>query len=277
MKKILFPFCIAFFLFIHANGQTYKYLYFFDKDFQSVDESNAVIIGKGLKDSTLFLIDCYDKKTGRLSISAHFSDSLLSNFEGPYKEYYSSGQVKQEGDYKNGERQGEWYGWDSTGLQTVSVLYEKGKEISLTDFFYHKGKLSSKSIKDIMGVEKMLVMFDEKGNVIKEDKVFSRVEMEPIFLDSKSTFQEYIMRNINRDVPTLRGAPDGRYLVMINFVIDAIGNVTKISHESVNGYGMEEEAIRVIKNSPLWTPAMQNGNNVSFRMKQIVPFQVRRF
>ena len=48
------------------------------------------------------------------------------------------------------------------------------------------------------------------------------------------------------------------------------GSVSQIIPLTAHGYGMEEEAIRVIKNSPGWTPAEQNGTPVnSFRIQPI--------
>ncbi len=38
--------------------------------------------------------------------------------------------------------------------------------------------------------------------------------------------------------------------------------------------GMEEEAVRVIKNGPKWTPALQNGRNVNAYRRQPITFQV---
>lgn len=120
-----------------------------------------------------------------------------------------------------------------------------------------------------------MVLFDEIGNEIKEGKIYNRVDLQPIF-PGKLTFKQYLIQISDRNIPTLRGAPNGRYLAIINFVVDANGNITEAQQESLNGYGMEQEAIRAIKNSPPWIPAMQNGNNVSYRMKEIVPFAVSR-
>ncbi|MEQ1678624.1 MAG: energy transducer TonB, partial [Chitinophagaceae bacterium] len=42
-----------------------------------------------------------------------------------------------------------------------------------------------------------------------------------------------------------------------------------------HGYGMEEEAMRVIKKGPKWTPAVQNGRQVKAYRKQPITFQVQ--
>ncbi len=276
MKKILLPICIIVFLINYASAQSYKYVYYLDENLVSVEKSNASLIGKGLNDSTLFLVDCFDKITGKLSVSAHFPDSSLSRFEGRYREYYTSGQTKQEGNYENGEQQGEWFLWDSTGLKTLSVLLDKGKQISATQYHYYKGNLSSKRVQDSNGEEIMFVMYDKKGNEIKDDKIFEKADVKPVFQEDRITFQRYAIENTDTQVPYSKGASHGRYLVYINFVVEKNGQVTNVKSQSLEGYGMEDEAIRVIKNSPLWKPALQNGNPVRFQMKEIVPFVVNR-
>ena len=38
---------------------------------------------------------------------------------------------------------------------------------------------------------------------------------------------------------------------------------------------MEEEAVKVIKKGPKWTPALQNGRNVNAYRRQPITFQVQ--
>lgn len=41
------------------------------------------------------------------------------------------------------------------------------------------------------------------------------------------------------------------------------------------GYGTAEEAVRVIKKSKQWIPALQNGNHVIYRQKESITFVVQ--
>ncbi len=260
---------------ITANGQSYQYLYFLDSNMASVEKTAATYLGKGLKDSSLFLVDCFDIKKGSLKMSIHFKDSMLNQLEGRYSEYFTSGQLKQEGNYKNGLEEGEWILWDSMGFKLVSIFFEKGRQISSSEFSYFKGRLSSKTVKDSLGVEKMLIKFDVKGDSIQEGKIFDRVDVKPVF-PGKLTFQEYLIQNTRRDIPGQKGAPPGYYLASVDFVINPKGFVTNVKYRSLNGYGMEDEAVRVVTESPIWIPAMHNGNSVSYKMEIIVPFAVSR-
>ena len=73
----------------------------------------------------------------------------------------------------------------------------------------------------------------------------------------------------------MNGAPVGRYEIIIRFVVDKYGVIIEPPIPLTNvGYGMEEEVIRVIKTSPKWIPATQNGRAVSHRKRQSFTFTV---
>ncbi|MCH5719985.1 energy transducer TonB [Niabella hibiscisoli] len=58
-------------------------------------------------------------------------------------------------------------------------------------------------------------------------------------------------------------APTGSYNTTVQFIIDKEGNVTDVKTIGKKaGYGMDEEAVRVIKKSGKWKPAIQNGREV---------------
>jgi len=81
-------------------------------------------------------------------------------------------------------------------------------------------------------------------------------------------------RNLNANIPVDNGAPVGRYSVVVQFVVDKEGNVSDIQALTNHGYGLEEEAIRVIKKAPKWEPAIQNGIKVKAYRRQVITFDV---
>ena len=60
----------------------------------------------------------------------------------------------------------------------------------------------------------------------------------------------------------------------ILYIVNSDGSISDVSALTNHGYGMEAEAIRLIKNSPKWIPAMQNGKKVNAYRKQPVTFQL---
>ena len=83
-------------------------------------------------------------------------------------------------------------------------------------------------------------------------------------------------KNLNPDVPVKKRAPEGTYTVIVQFVVNKEGDVTDIKPLTRFGFGMEEEVIRLLKNSPKWIPAIQFGRNVRAYRKQPVTFIVSK-
>ena len=75
-------------------------------------------------------------------------------------------------------------------------------------------------------------------------------------------------------MPKEQGAPPGRYTVVLNFIVDKTGNISDIIVENDPGYGVADEAIRVLKKAGGWTPGQQNGRIVASRHRQAITFQI---
>ena len=106
------------------------------------------------------------------------------------------------------------------------------------------------------------------------DIVFTSAQISPKFTEGTNGWRDYLVNNLNTTVPAKNGARTGKYTVIISFVVDKNGNVKSVSANNSPGYGMAEEAIRIIKNSPKWIPASQNGYNVAFQCRQAISFVV---
>lgn len=106
------------------------------------------------------------------------------------------------------------------------------------------------------------------------DKEFKTVQIEAKFPGGTSAWQKYLERNLNSNTPVDNGAPPGNYTVIVSFLVDKNGNISEVQSLNDPGYGTSEEAVRVIKRGPAWTPAVQNGRNVIYRQKQSITFQV---
>jgi periplasmic protein TonB len=108
--------------------------------------------------------------------------------------------------------------------------------------------------------------------VVKEPEIWTGpVEMEAIF---KGDWIRFLERNLNGNVPVDNGAPAGKYTVLIQFVVDTEGKISDIRPLSNNGYGMEDEAIRVLKKANKWDPAIQNGRQVKTYKRQPITFRI---
>jgi periplasmic protein TonB len=106
------------------------------------------------------------------------------------------------------------------------------------------------------------------------DQVFTSVQIPAEFPGGFDAWNRYLERNLNRDLPIENGAPAGKYVVVVSFIVDKQGNISQVRAENDPGYGTAEEAVRIIAKGPNWKPAIQNGRNVIFRNKQNIIFMV---
>lgn len=117
-------------------------------------------------------------------------------------------------------------------------------------------------------------VIEEKKDV-DENRIFERVEVEAEFPGGDHAWGKFLERNLRGDVPAENGAPPGSYTVVVKFVVDKEGNVSDVIALTGHGYGMEDEAMRVIKRGPQWKPAIQNGRNVKAYRKQPIIFLIQ--
>jgi protein TonB len=105
----------------------------------------------------------------------------------------------------------------------------------------------------------------------ESDEIVGIVEIEAKFTGN---WRSFLLKNLNPDVPVNNSAPAGNYTIVIQFVVDKEGNVSDIKPLTDLGYGMEQEAVRVLKKATKWEPAIQNGYPVKAYRKQAITFQV---
>jgi periplasmic protein TonB len=107
-----------------------------------------------------------------------------------------------------------------------------------------------------------------------DNHVFEKVEIEASFQGGPGAWARYLQRSLDSNEPVNNGAPTGSYTVIVQFIVDKQGNISDVKALTTHGFGMEEEAIRVIRRGPKWIPAIQNGNPVNAYRKQPVTFVV---
>lgn len=108
----------------------------------------------------------------------------------------------------------------------------------------------------------------------QEESISEKVDVEPQYT-GEDGWALFLMKNLRMDVPLTRKAPKGTYQVIVKFFIDTDGRLTEITPLTHFGYGMEEEVVRLIKQSrKSWRPAMRNGAPVKTYKQQPVTFVV---
>jgi antitoxin component YwqK of YwqJK toxin-antitoxin module len=297
MKKqiLLGTFCI----FIFSICKSQNYTYYLDNNLVSTEKTKAVILGKGIKEDSLFRLDCYLMTGSKPYMSFHFADSSLSDLKGPFISYHSNGKIENQGSYFNAFEEGLWQRWDSMGNKIDSIIYREGVKMLHSVSSYHMNNLLSfytftDSLNDtyqnssydengkisfeafFKGAKGILKVYNKDGS-IKTDSVFSRERLEAYFPGGPQGWSKYLRGNLNANVPVDNNAPNGVYNVVIRFVVKNDGSIEDIVAETNFGYGMEQEAIRVIKNGPKWLPPVMYGQKVeAYRRQPITFFKIEK-
>lgn len=185
------------------------------------------------------------------------------------------------------------------GIQKYILAKESGKLISPEPLYLINGKIVDKSDfnnidpRSIQSIEvlkanKALETFgqDGKNGVIKVTmkssndrmlegvQIFSAVQEEPKFDGGKEAWSKFLQEKLNRSLPIEKGAVPGNYTVVLSFIVDTKGKVSNVEAENDPGYGTAEEAVRVMKLSPNWIPAKQNGKPVLYKNKQTITYSI---
>lgn len=137
------------------------------------------------------------------------------------------------------------------------------------------GTVNQEGIKD----EGIVAPVDNGKGVVEQpkkveedwDKTFTKVEIESDYPGGQGAWLRYLQKNLNYPQEAQDNEIQGT--VTIQFIVDKEGNVSDV--EAISGPNeLRAEAIRVIKKSGKWEPAVQNGRKVKSYKKQPITFRL---
>jgi protein TonB len=108
---------------------------------------------------------------------------------------------------------------------------------------------------------------------IKVEEVFISVDQMPVFGTGMDDLFAYMSKEIK--YPSIARENGIAGTVVIQFVINRNGNVTQVQLVKGIGGGCDQEALRVIKGMPAWSPGKQQGRAVSVRYTLPVKFKLQ--
>ena len=115
-------------------------------------------------------------------------------------------------------------------------------------------------------------VFDEPLPVEEPDVIFDIVETQPEPIGGMAAFYKHVGKQMKYPNQARRMGIEGK--VFVQFVIDKQGNLTEVKAIKGIGAGCDEEAVRVIQNSPSWSPGKQRGRPVKVRMILPITFKL---
>ena len=113
----------------------------------------------------------------------------------------------------------------------------------------------------------------EKPKEVEDDAPFTVVQIESTYPGGVSAWARFLNKSFRYPEAAQSDAIQGT--VVVRFIVDKDGNVSDV--EAISGPdqdGLREEAVRVIKKSGKWIPAVQNGRNVKSYKQQPVVFKI---
>ncbi|WP_167346240.1 energy transducer TonB [Pedobacter ginsenosidimutans] len=98
------------------------------------------------------------------------------------------------------------------------------------------------------------------------------VDEYPEFNGGAKAWSKYMERNLRYPSRAQEEGAAGK--VFVSFVVEKDGSITDVSVIKGIGFGCDEEAIKVIKKSPLWKPGKNKGVPVRVRYNMAINFQI---
>lgn len=108
---------------------------------------------------------------------------------------------------------------------------------------------------------------------VVEEEIFTIVEDMPSFPGGEAKLFEYLGKNIKYPQIAKEAGISG--IVYVNFVVGTSGNITDVKVLRGIGGGCDEEAIRVVKNMPQWSPGKQRGKPVKVSYNLPIRFSLK--
>ena len=97
-----------------------------------------------------------------------------------------------------------------------------------------------------------------------KEEVYDVVETVPIPSGGMAGWSAYLSANLGYPTTARRKGVEGT--VIVTFVVNTDGTVSDFELLKGIGGGCDEEALRIVRSSPKWTPGMQDGKVVRTRM-----------
>ncbi|KLT67245.1 energy transducer TonB [Pedobacter sp. BMA] len=98
------------------------------------------------------------------------------------------------------------------------------------------------------------------------------VDEYPEFAGGAKAWSKYMERNLR--YPSRAQEENIQGKVFVSFVVERDGSITDVSVIRGIGFGCDEEAMKVIKKSPLWKPGRNKGTAVRVRYNMAINFQM---
>jgi protein TonB len=244
MKHLLLVLLIT--LSITVKAQDNESFYVFDANWKPTKiESAHFMLHTHQVNDTCWQFDFYNF-LGPLIRMERYRDKEGAEINGVSRHYNEQGYIDSTGQFSKGKRNGEFIKLTGDPLKSKwKYIYQDDSLIEVIDLDKQK-KDSTKSYND---------------------------EKESDYPGGLKGWQRYMLENLKYPERAMNGNVQGQ--VRVGFVVDKSGNVMDPYISLSVEYSLDEEALRIIKESGKWEPAFQNAHNVKSYKLQPINFRLQ--
>lgn len=200
---------------------------------------------------------------GMMKDSSYFSEGKPL---GTSISWYSNGYIQDSADY-TGNGQAVYINWFNNGAPASGGRYINYEKEGPWQYFHNNGKLAALE-KYHQGNLLSRIYYDEQGEEMKDT---ANRDRDASFKGNEYKWRNYLENNlefprnvklVNTDIIT----------VVIIATIDEDGNIEDAYVETPFDPLFDDEALRVMKKSPKWMPAIRYNRRVKMRIRQAISF-----
>lgn len=249
-----FAFLFAALLFCITAFAQKEDLYYLDTDFRGTADAKKATYLLSIKNynDTLWQYDTY-RLIGPLLSTEFFKDKDATIAQGRFRYYGADGRLDSIAQYRNNLKQGSSYYFNDTGAVYRELIYDKGvlKE-------------------DIDALNRKLEVLKKDSANAGQELVFSKIETESQFEGGTPGWARYLNKNLKYPERAINNNIRGT--VVIQFIVDKEGSVDAPEIFRSVEYSIDQVALDIIRKSPRWVPAVQNGRKVKSYKRQPIIF-----
>lgn len=105
---------------------------------------------------------------------------------------------------------------------------------------------------------------------INGEPVYYTVTEMPEFDGGENKMNEHILKTLNYPEAAQINRVEGK--IRVSFLVLLDGKITQVKVKKKTGWGLDEEAVRIVKSMPAWKPGKLDGEPVNVRMFIEIPF-----
>lgn len=227
-------------------------LYVFDENWKGCRPEEAKYLGCLQKLGDTAYEWRYYQYEGPLMSIETYKDKEASQPHGEFIYYGPDGAMDSSGYTLDGKKNGWWYYYTDTFSLWKKERYEAGKLVTSMDLAAMEAEREEK----------------KKNN----ENVKHWGEIEATFKGGNEDWVKYIQKNI--DFPNRASKLGKQGNLLLQFIVNTDGATSDIRILRSIEYSLDEEAIRLVRNSPKWRPAHQDGKLVKAYRRQPLTFQL---